>query len=86
MSADGFVEIYRDPADSRFPSFPQGFDRRWCADRCETVYLASTPADMAKALDAAVARFGRDVRNLVAVERRWDPNDYSNSAQSIPVE
>lgn len=30
--------------------------------------------------------FREKERNLVAVKRQWDPNDYFNSAQSIPVE
>lgn len=62
MSAEGYVEIDRRAGDSRFPSFLQGFNRRWSADRCESVYLCSTAAGTAKALDAAVARCGRAVK------------------------
>jgi len=58
----GYVKI--DPAlkDTRFPSFLQGFNRRWLAGNCMAVYLCFTPAGTAAALDDAINLYGKNVK------------------------
>ena len=53
-----------DPAleDVRFPSFLQGFNRRWFAGNCKAVYLCFTPAGTAAALDDAIKLYGKNVK------------------------
>jgi len=62
MSHPGYERIERNDSDSRFPSFLQGFNQRWSAPDCEVVYLCFTADGTARALDDAIARFGRDVK------------------------
>lgn len=61
MNEQGYARIERDTADTRFPSFLQGFNRRWLAPGCEAVYLCFTADGTAQALDDALARHGERV-------------------------
>ena len=47
----GFIKIDPSVDDPRFPGFLQGFNRRWFAENCKSVYLCFTPAGTAAALD-----------------------------------
>lgn len=40
MHEHGYARIPRAAADSRFPSLPQGFNRRWLGPKCKAVYLS----------------------------------------------
>ena len=62
MPNEGFVKVDRNSADHRFPSFLQGFNRRWFASGCDAVYLCLTPDGTAEALDDAIGLYGRDVK------------------------
>jgi FAD/FMN-containing dehydrogenase len=62
MSATGYTKIVRSAADSRYPSFLQGFNRRWFAPRVEAVYLCSTAEGTARALDDALSSSGGGVK------------------------
>ena len=54
MSTPGYTKVLRSAADSRYPSFLQGFNRRWLAPQVEAVYLCFTAEGTAKALDDAL--------------------------------
>lgn len=58
MSAAGYTRIPVEAGDSRFPSFQQGFNRRFFADRAGAVYLCETAEGTALALDDALVNYG----------------------------
>jgi FAD/FMN-containing dehydrogenase len=58
----GYVKIDASVEDTRFPSFFQGFNRRWFAGSCKAVYLCFTPEGTAKALDDAINLYGKNVK------------------------
>ncbi|MDB5140084.1 MAG: hexose oxidase [Mucilaginibacter sp.] len=58
----GYIKIDPSVADARFPSFFQGFNRRWFAGNCKAVYLCFTPAGTTLALDDAINLFGSNVK------------------------
>jgi hypothetical protein len=58
----GYVKFDTSGNDNRFPSFLQGFNRRWFAGNCKSVYLCFTPAGTAEALDDAIKLFGKNVK------------------------
>lgn len=49
-------------ADARFPSFLQGFNKRWSAGNCQAIYLCYTPQGAAQALDDAISFYGQNVK------------------------
>ena len=61
---EAYVRIDRDNADRRFPSFLQGFNRRWLASKAEAVYLCLDGPGTALALDDALARYGGGIKIL----------------------
>ena len=58
----GYLKIDPSLEDVRFPSFLQGFNRRWFAGNCKSVYLCFTPAGTAAALDDAIKLYGKNVK------------------------
>jgi len=58
----GYVKIDLALNDTRFPSFLQGFNRRWFAGNCKAVYLCFTPGGTAAALDDAINLYGKNVK------------------------
>ncbi len=62
LNQQGFIKLDPSVADTRFPSFFQGFNRRWFAPNCEAVYLCFTSAGTAAALDDAISLFGQNVK------------------------
>ncbi len=48
--------------DPRFPSFQQGFNRRWLAKNCEVVYVCYDTEGVAAALDDAIRYYGKNVK------------------------
>jgi hypothetical protein len=58
----GYVKINPSASDTRFPSFFQGFNRRWFAGNCQAVYLCFTSAGTAAALDDAINLYGKNVK------------------------
>jgi len=58
----GYVKINPSALDTRFPSFFQGFNRRWFAGNCKAVYLCFTPAGTASGLDNAISLYGKNVK------------------------
>jgi len=58
----GYLKIDPSKPDPRFPSFFQGFNRRWFAPNCKAVYLCFTATGTAAALDDAIALFGKNVK------------------------
>jgi len=58
----GFIKIDPSVDDPRFPGFLQGFNRRWFAENCKSVYLCFTPAGTAAALDDAINLYGKNVK------------------------
>lgn len=62
MSTQGYTRVLRSAADSRYPSFLQGFNRRWLAPQVGAVYLCSTAEGTAKALDDALSSYGGGVK------------------------
>lgn len=58
----GYVKVILSSPDARFPSFLQGFNRRWFAPGCNAVYLCYTAAGTALALDDAIGNYGHQVR------------------------
>lgn len=58
----GYTKITPSSDDSRFPSFLQGFNRRWFAGNCKAIYLCFTAAGTATALDDAIASYGSRVK------------------------
>jgi FAD/FMN-containing dehydrogenase len=61
-SSNGYVKIKPSDTDTRFPSFLQGFNRRWFSGNCQAVYLCFTAAGAAKALDDAINLYGKRVK------------------------
>ena len=47
---------------SQFPSFFQGFNRRWFANDCHVVYLCKTTEGVERALEEAIGLYGRNVK------------------------
>jgi len=58
----GYLKINPAEADSRFPSFLQGFNRRWYAGNCQSVYLCFDSAGTAEALTDAIGLYGLNVK------------------------
>lgn len=58
----GFIRIDNLTEDHRFPSFLQGFNRRWFAGSCKAIYLCFTPQGTVAALDEAINFFGANVK------------------------
>jgi hexose oxidase len=58
----GYVKFRVAESDSRFPSFLQGFNRRWHAGSCQAVYVCYDAAGAAAALDDAIAMYGKNVK------------------------
>ncbi len=58
----GYIKIDSSTADNRFPSFLQGFNRRWFAGNCQTIYLCYTAEGTAEALNDAIALYGTNVK------------------------
>src|SRR6185312_12901028 len=58
----GYTKITPASDDSRFPSFFQGFNRRWFAGNCKAIYLCFNAAGAAAALDDAIALYGNHVK------------------------
>ena len=46
----------------QFPSFLQGFNRRWFASNCEVVYLCESTEDVEVALETAINLYGGNVK------------------------
>lgn len=46
----------------QFPSFLQGFNRRWFANNCKVVYLCHTTEGVQNALEEAINLYGKDVK------------------------
>lgn len=59
---EGYVKINPSLDDNRFPSFLEGFNRRWQSENCEAVYLCFTSDGTAKALTDAINLYGDKVR------------------------
>jgi len=57
-----YIKVDPSVDDSRFPSFLQGFNRRWFAPDCKAIYLCFTPEGTAAALDDAIHLFGKNVK------------------------
>lgn len=58
----GYVKYRVDATDTRFPSFLQGFNRRWFAGSCEAVYVCYDANGTAAALTDAINNYGSNVR------------------------
>lgn len=58
----GYAKFPVTGTDSRFPSFMQGFNRRWFAGSCEAVYVCYDAAGTAAALDEAIGLYGNNVK------------------------
>ncbi len=58
----GYAKYPVTAADPKFPSFLQGFNRRWQAGSCEAVYVCYDAAGAAAALDDAIALYDSNVR------------------------
>lgn len=58
----GYIKVPTSSGDSRFPSFLQGFNRRWYAPGCLTIYLPYTTSGAALALEDAITNYGSAVR------------------------
>lgn len=48
--------------DPRFPSFQQGFNRRWLAGNCQAVYVCYDTAGAVAALNEAIQLYGKHVK------------------------
>ena len=48
--------------DPQFPSFLQGFNRRWKASNCEVIYLCHTTEDVRRALEKGTSLYGKNVK------------------------
>jgi len=62
MITTGYTKVLRSAEDSRFPSFQQGFNRRFSAPQIAAVYLCQTAEGTAAALDDALASYGGGVK------------------------
>jgi FAD/FMN-containing dehydrogenase len=51
-----------EPGDSRFPSFQQGFNKRWFAGSCKMVYVCHDTPGVEDALEDAIRNYGPHVR------------------------
>ena len=58
----GYTLLPTNAADPRFPSFLQGFNRRWYAAGCEAVYICYDAAGTVRALSDALNRYGSAVK------------------------
>ncbi|MBE7170064.1 MAG: FAD-binding protein [Williamsia sp.] len=58
----GYIKITPSTGDARFPSFLQGFNRRWAAENCQAIYLCHTPEGTAHALDDAFALYHHQIK------------------------
>jgi hexose oxidase len=61
-AATGYQKIIVSEKDGRFPSFLQGFNRRWMARHCQAVYLCHTTEGTAEALEEAISLYGSGVK------------------------
>lgn len=68
--------------DNRFPGFLQGFNRRWFAGKCESVYLCYTTQGVVAALDDAVNHYGKQVK-IKSGAHCYESFVYSNDAKAI---
>ena len=62
IPAAGYVKIDTSVGDVRFPSFLQGFNRRWAAGGCKVVYLCFTTAGTVAALEDAINLYSDKVK------------------------
>jgi hypothetical protein len=58
----GYLKINPAIGDTRFPSFLQGFNKRWAAGNCQAVYLCFDTAGTAAALEDAIQLYGGNVK------------------------
>lgn len=58
----GFSKFPISATDPRFPSFLQGFNKRWYAGSCEVVYVCYTAEGTAVALEEAIQLYGKRVK------------------------
>lgn len=58
----GYEKIPICESDNRFPSFQQGFNRRWSAPKLEAVYLCFSAQGTQEALDDAIGEYGGNVK------------------------
>lgn len=58
----GYEKVTASTADSRFPSFLQGFNRRWLAGSCKAVYVCYDTAGTAAAVNDAINLYGSNVK------------------------
>ncbi len=59
---NNYVKITPSTDDTRFPSFFQGFNRRWFSGGCQAVYLCFSTVGAALALDDAISLYGKQVK------------------------
>ncbi len=58
----GYTKYSVHADDPRFPSFKQGFNRRWLAKNCESVYVCYDTNGAVAALDDAIRHYGKNVK------------------------
>ncbi|MGK7905165.1 MAG: FAD-binding protein [Hormoscilla sp.] len=61
-SQNGYEKIILSSWDPRFPSFQQGFNRRWFAPSLQVVYLCFTAGGVRNALDDGIKEYGGHVK------------------------
>ncbi len=59
---EGYTKFIVTGTNPRFPSFLQGFNRRWFAGSCEAVYVCYDAAGTAASLEEAIQLYGKNVR------------------------
>jgi FAD/FMN-containing dehydrogenase len=62
MTPTPYVKIPVKDSTIQIPSFLQGFNQRWFASNCESVYLCYTAEGTAAALEDAISHYGSDVK------------------------
>ncbi|WP_340201239.1 BBE domain-containing protein [Ascidiimonas sp. W6] len=62
MDTNNYVKIAVEDATPQFPSFLQGFNRRWFAGNCEAIYLCYNAQGTAQALEDAIINYGDKVK------------------------
>jgi FAD/FMN-containing dehydrogenase len=62
INMNGYTKFSKTNTDPRFPSFNQGFNKRWFAKNCEAVYVCYTTNGVAEALENAIALYGKNVK------------------------
>jgi hexose oxidase len=59
---NGFTKFPATATDPRFPSFLQGFNKRWYAGSCQAVYVCYDAAGTVAALEEAIGLYSRNVK------------------------